>query len=154
MNVGIVIPSLGNSQLTFFAGGQSHYLKQFTEHEPFIFMEDFEPPCMHIQASCMNVSEMYSFKGLLIATSLSNAAMVLKVKSACKKIFYVWDLEFIRRGYGDFFFNNSIYRSPELKVVCRSEEHAKALENYSNRKPDAIIQNLNLMEICNEFSSN
>lgn len=154
MNIGIVIPSLGNSQLTLFTVGQCHYLRQFTEHESFIFTEDFEPPCMSVQTACMNISEMYSFTGILIATSLLNASMIMKINSDCKKIFYVWDLEFLRAGKNNFFSNNSVYRSPELKIVCRSPEHASALENYSNRKPDAIIQNINLMEICNEFSGN
>lgn len=153
MNVGIIIPGLGNSQLAFFVGGQSHYLKQFTSHEPFIFMEDFEPPCMQIQAACMNISEIYSFNGLLISTSLMNTAMVLNVKSNCKKAFYVWDLEFLRRGHDNFFLNSSIYRSPEIKLICRSKEHADALENYCNRKPDMIVQNFNLMEICDEFQN-
>lgn len=101
----------------------------------------------------MNISEVFSFNGMLISTNLRNTAIMLKAKTNAKKIFYVWDLEFLRRGNSDFLRNNEIYRHPDIKIVCRSADHAKVLENYSNRKPDAIIPTINLLGIYNEFAN-
>lgn len=151
MNIGVIIPSLAASEYAFYTVNQCHFLKQVTPHEPFIFVEDIQPPCMQLQASCMNISEVFSFAGMLISTNLRNTAIAINAKTAAKKIFYVWDLEFLRRGNNDFLRNNEIYRSPEVKIVCRSIDHAKVFENYSNRRPDAIIPSINLLGIYNEF---
>lgn len=146
-NIGIIIPDVSNSEMTFYTVNQCHYAKQFSNYEPYIFVEDLQPPCMQIMCACMNLSEIFSFTGTLIATNLKNANIMAKAKINAKKIFYVWDLEFLRRGNNNFAQNNEIYRNKDIKIVCRSEEHAKVFANYANRKPDLIVPNINIVEI-------
>lgn len=146
-NIGVIIPDVGNSEMTFYTVSQCHVAKQTTKYEPFIFVEDFQPPCMQIMVSCMNLSEVFSFTGTLIATNLKNAAIMAKANTNALKVFYVWDLEFLRRGNNNFEANNQIYRNKDIKIVCRSEEHAKVFANYTNRQPDLIVPCINIVEI-------
>ena len=34
-----------------------------------------------------------------------------------------------------------------IKLVARSEDHAKAIKNYSNRQVDHIVENINIKNI-------
>ena len=143
----IVLNSLSNSDLAFVSINQvGHELNQETDTDCLFLTEEKHPPCIPIPCARMNISEVYSCKGLLISTSLSTANTVAKAIVEAEKVFYVWDLEFLR-GKKDFVDNVKIYRNPALTLIARSQSHADAIENYCNRKPDFIIPDLNIGEI-------
>ena len=63
-----------------------------------------------------------------------------------KIIFYVWDLEWIRPGKNIYLYNYGAFQRAN-KVIARSQAHAKAIENYSNRKVDSVIEEFSVSEI-------
>lgn len=137
-NIGISVPHLGPSQLSTFAILFANKLFK-TEFDCTLFYRDVATHCMQINAGCMTLSEIWGFRGTLITTSLYDTQFALNSISPGKKIFYVWDLEFLRNEK-DFMKNMSIFRNPYLQIAARSQSHASVIENYCNRRPDMIVE--------------
>jgi hypothetical protein len=140
-NIGIIVPNLGTSQLSVYAISFANKLFK-TEHDCCLFYRDLSAHCIDIKAGCMTISEVWGFKGTLISTCLYDTEFLLKSISSGKKIFYIWDLEFLRNNK-DYIKNTSIYRNPDIILAARSQSHAKAIENYCNRPVDMIVEDFN-----------
>ncbi len=146
MNIGIILPDMGVSQLAYMAINQCNICANITDDSYFIFFEDMQKPCVKPTVACMNVSELHTFEGLLVSTSIETTLTALSCVTNSKKIFYVWDLEWIRNK-NDFLYNMKAFRNEQVELMCRSEQHAKLVHNYSNRKPSLIFNNFNLLAL-------
>ena len=149
-SLGIIIPHLGPSQLAFMILKQTELLKGLG-WSSFLFYEDLLRPCINPTVATMNITEAVRFNGHCISTNLNQTRLLLNSNTGGKKIFYVWDLEWLR-GHDDFDLNSKIYRDENLTLISRSNEHSQALKNYCNREADYIIGNANLSEMvekCN-----
>lgn len=149
-SIGIIVTDLGPSQLAFMILKQTELLKGLG-WSSFIFYESLMRPCINPTVATMNISESVSFDGHCLSTNLNQTKLLLNNNTRGKKIFYVWDLEWLR-GHDNFDFNSDIYRDENLILITRSQEHSDALKNYCNRKADHIVDNVNLSEIvkkCN-----
>jgi hypothetical protein len=149
MNIGIVVPHIGSSQISFYAIKEIHKLAhQGYEHDLVLFFEQLTPPLLQPQCATMCVNELMSFKGILITTNIENTIMTLSRNSRSNNqiIFYVWDLDWMRPGKNNFLYNYRAF-SESTKVIARSQKHALAIENYSNRSPDKILENFNIKEM-------
>ena len=154
MNVGLILPHVGPSQLAYYGINQCVIAQEHTPFDYFVCFREEQPPCMPIRLACMNISELYGFNGIVISTDLESSSMMLSAINNTLKFFYVWDLEWLRPNKSNFLSNMNIYRNPNLELIAQSEDHAKAIENYCNRKPKLVVQNLNLTEIINAINSN
>ena len=94
----------------------------------------------------MNINEIWGFDGILISTSVSTTLSMINT-FAKAKYFYVWDLEWTRRHGKDFSYLIQAYNNKDVKLIARSKEHALAIENYSNRTVDHIVNNFNLKKL-------
>ena len=146
--IGIIVPHLGTCQVSHYAVRYVNYILQKTSEFDFvIFYEELVKPKMRPMCAAMNMSEIWSFDGTLISCNINNTIAAIKAISPQKKIFYAWDLEWIRPGKNDYLHNMQAYRSPEIELVARSPSHAAAIAKYCNRNPDTIINNFNLIDI-------
>ena len=104
----------------------------------------------------MAASEVWNFGGVLISTDINTTLTLKKCFAPKKKIFYVWDLEWMRNRMGQtksFEVLIQAFSDEKIELVARSKDHAKAIENLSNRKVKNIVENFNiekLMRITNE----
>lgn len=148
MSLGIVIDNLSLSQESFFTIG---YINKLVEKgiDCTIFVNEFSTPCMKVNCAVMNISEIWSFSGLLIAFNLNNAQIISKVISNVKTLFYVSDLEWLR-GKNNFVNNIKIYNSVDFLCV-RSLSHYKAIHNYCNIVPN-LIKDYNIEEAYEHYS--
>jgi hypothetical protein len=149
MNVGIIVPHLGASQLAYLAINQANLWAKNSKHNMFLFYEDLVRPCVKVDVAAMNLNEIWNFKGLLIATTLSSASYMINAVCPSSKVFYTWDLEFMRKEK-DFLRNSAIYRDETIRLYARSKSHQAVLENYSNRKVERVLPNLDIMEMIND----
>lgn len=145
MNVGIIVNELDNSQLAFLAINQCNVLPP--EYNPVIFYKENLSPCVKPKFSIMSTTEINGFSGLLISTNIDTTLMMTSVPNSAKKMFYVWDLEWLRRGKNDYLFNMRAFRNKEVALVCRSTEHALAVSQYANRENILVVPNLHLAHI-------
>lgn len=151
-NIGIILPNLEMSQLSF----ETIYTinKEIASNNGYdyrIFFEDLSARCIDPMCATMNSSEIHSYDGLLISTTLDNTKASLRTVGKVERVFLVWDLEFIR-GQNNYIENIKIYRDPRIKLVARSIDHAKVIANYTNRMADMIMPKLSLERIRNELT--
>lgn len=149
MNIGIVVPHLGLSQIGFYA---IHALNELIikgyQGDAVLFFEQITTPVIQPQCGVMCINEMMSFKGTFITNTLTNTGMTLarNSRSGNKIIFYVWDLEWLRLGRNNYLENFRIFNQVD-KIVARSQQHARAISNYCNRNVDLVSSQFNIDEI-------
>jgi hypothetical protein len=91
----------------------------------------------------MNVSEIWSYSGILISTTIDNTILLSKAAINATKLFYVWDLEWLR-DKKDYVYNMQAFRNPQIQLMARSKDHAQAIEKYCNRQVSIVLPNFNL----------
>lgn len=130
--VGIIVPGLYNHQLFFEAAQNAKYID--ANLDLIIFYEDLSPVSFRPPCAFMPTTEILNFNGLLISTTLTNTLLSIKAINMAKKVFYIWDLEWIRNNK-NYLHNISIYQNPEIQCITRSQEYANELNNYANIQP-------------------
>lgn len=148
--IGIVSEDFSVSDCNFFAINMGNKIVAESDIDVVGFYENLPNPVIPPNFGLMNIQDIWGFDGLTICTNIDQALALKQVPGHHSKIFYVWDLEFLREGKRNFLYNLQAYRS-DLKIVCRSEEHAKCFSNYANREVDSIIPYFNLFEFWKQF---
>ena len=126
MNTVLYLDDLENSQLNNEIMKSIHDIKFKT-----LILND---PCKepNINIPMFNPEYISYATGEIIAFNIDNAYRIIKSVSSAKKTFYVWDLEWLR-GMNNYFYNISVYQN--INLVCRSDDHKKAIKNYCNVEP-------------------
>ncbi len=147
-NLSVLLPDTGAGQLAFCAIKELNALTQTRpEIDSIIFYENKHKNCLPTNFAVMQIAEAWGQDGPIIATSLSTAHQLIKFPSA-KKIFYVWDLEWIRDGHARQYEKYSlIYQDKSLELIARSKPHKKAIENAFNRKVEHVVSDFNMSAI-------
>ena len=118
-----------------------------------LFFENSTTSILPPNFSLMSTNEIWSFEGSLFATSVSTSLSVQKSFAPKNKFFYVWDLEWTREHGRDFESTIKAFSNEDMELTARSEDHAKAIENYCNVKVKHIVKDCNveqLVRISNE----
>jgi len=147
-NINILVPNTGASQLSFFVIKELNSLtKTRPEIDSILFYENKHKNCLPTNFSVMQISEAWGQSEAIIATTLSTARKLQKIP-ARKKIFYVWDLEWIRdssqKSYEKY---SNVYGDKSLTLVARSEHHKLAIENAFNRTVEHVVSDFNMQNI-------
>ena len=149
MNIGIVVPHLGSSQISFYAIKEINKLVQQNYPDDLVlFFEQIINPVIQPQCATMCINELMSFKGILITTTIDNTIMSIarNTRKNNRIIFFVWDLEWTRPNKNIYLYNYRAFNESD-KIVARSENHARAIENYCNRPVGRIVEEFNIEEI-------
>ena len=147
MNIGVIINDFSCSQLSFYAVRNiNERSNDSPKHDYIGFFENLSSHVIEPAFSIMNMSEIWGFKGILIATSAATALTLIKSVGQCKKYFYVWDLEWLRDP-DNYHTLLAIYRHLDIKLIARSETHAKAIQNFCNREGVGIMDDFNLSDL-------
>lgn len=97
--------------------------------------------------SIFSAFDFLNYKGKnVIATDINSCNVVFTNPSIESFYFYVWDLEWMRLGLFDYEIISNVYRNDKVKLVCRSERHALAIDQAWNKKP-LIIEDFNIDKI-------
>lgn len=92
-------------------------------------------------------SEIFEYNGPIMATDVSGADYLTGIPTVHKKYFYLWDLDWTRQNPKDWESLARVYQNPQLNLVCRSDDHARAVESAWNVKVNRIISEFNMEEI-------
>lgn len=142
MSLGIIINNLSESQKAYYLLKNSADSKR----PIIIFYQNLAVPCYNVLCPTMQSSETYGFNSPLVATCLSTAEDLINLPTNQNKYFYIWDLEWTRTIYHSEYLYN-ILRG-DLKLICRSQDHADLIEKTFNTKIDRIIKDFNPEQIC------
>ena len=147
MNIGVMIKDFSCSQLSFYAVRNINNRSNKSAEDSYVgFFENLSSNVIEPAFSIMNMSEIWGFEGVLIATSSSTALTLIKSVTNSDKYFYVWDLEWLRDP-DNYHTLLSIYRNPDIKLIARSKTHAKAIKNFCNREVVGIMDDFSLSDL-------
>lgn len=139
-NFGFLVDSLGQTQLSYYlVENLNKWISN--KNDATIFFENVGLPVVFPRFAQMNVAEMSSFRGALVATNISTARKLMFAASSSHLYFYVWDLEFLRGRQRDYMYHLEVFQSPRLKIICRNEDHKIAVENAFNVKVLGCVEN-------------
>jgi hypothetical protein len=147
-NFSVLVNNLGSSQLSFFLIKEINDLPELRPGiDGIVFYENLSSACLPTNFATMNISECWSHSGTTVATSLSTAKKLSSFPSQ-KKLFYVWDLEWIRnnntKSYEEYI---AVYTDESIELIARSKSHKEAIENAFNRNVNHVIPDFNLAKI-------
>jgi len=154
--VGFLVNDLTASQLSFYLIKNLNDYKEKEDLEAVLFFENSSSSAIKPAFPLMAINEIWNFDGVLISTDVETTLCLKKCFAPAKKIFYVWDLEWMRNKAGltkEFESIIQAFNDESIELIARSKDHAKAIENISNRKIKHIVENFNiekLMRIANE----
>lgn len=138
--VGIILESLeGNEKATEIID----YLNQ--GKDAVLFVENLSRPHNKIHFSYFPSHYIWNFQGTLISTSIQQAEYVNRIARSGKHYYYVWDLDWLRPWGKQFHTVFPILKNTEL--ICRSIEHKKELEKYTQKTIDFIMPSFDLEKI-------
>jgi hypothetical protein len=131
MQLAFALRSLGPSQLAYRVIRGANQLTE-QGHDVLAFFEQVTLPCVPCRFATMHLCEGLGYRGTVVATSLRTAAKLLTFPSPARRLFYVWDLEWLRRKetYQHFF---SLYGNPQLELAARSAEQARVISEAWGR---------------------
>lgn len=154
MNIGIILPSLEPSQLSYeVITAINREIMAGSKHDYRIFFEDLSSRIVNPLCAVMNVAEIWNYDGLLITTTLKNTALAAKTTGNIHKVFYVWDLEWMR-GQQNYLYNISLYRNQDFFLFTRSQYYANLIKNYANRQVDGIMEEFTFGDLCDAITGN
>ena len=147
-NFSVLVNNLGSSQLSFFIIKEINALPALRpEIDGIVFYENLSSACLPVNFATMNMSECWCHSGPIVATSFSTAKTLSEFPSE-KKMFYVWDLEWMRsnnkKQYEEY---RDVYTNESMELIARSTSHKEAIENAFNRTVNYVIPDFNLMKI-------
>lgn len=146
MHIGILLNNIGNNQAAFMLINHINSIHFSTnEHVIELYYQEYSQPVTRVFCLINNIDRMISIRDTVIATDL-NTLSYLKASTAKTKILYLNDLEWLRYKV-DYVSSIRNLNNKDLILIARSKEHAEAIEIFSGRKPDYIIENFNLQEI-------
>ena len=151
--IGFLVGDVSASQLSFNLIKNINEYSEDSRDDFVVFFENSTSSILNPNFSLMSLNEIWSFSGYLFATNIATALSMQKCFAPKKKFFYVWDLEWTRPHGRDFEYSVQVFLDPNTTLIARSEDHAKAIENYCNRKVKNIVNDFNiekLVRIINE----
>lgn len=153
-NINIVTNDLGPSQKNYYLIRNVNVIHdRIPGLNIQVFTENLSKFCLKANFAVMNVAEAWAQKGNFIATSMSTASKLLSYPNATRRLFYIWDLEFIRQRNRYYNNNAVIYLHKELELVCRSKEHADLVSNAFNREVKYIVNNFDIRNFIEIFNN-
>ena len=148
---GVLLQHMGACQLSYNVIRNVNKLADtHPEIDIIAYYETMHKNCLQPNFAIMQIAEAWGQHKPLIATSLSTAFKLISFPTV-RKLFYVWDLEWLRgknRQYEQF---ADVYTHPELELVARSEAHADAIENAFNRKVNNIVSDFDIPKLMRIF---
>lgn len=122
--LGILVKNVESSDLTFAI---TQFVEKHQDVDVVIFYKNLGRPYFDIPCPQISIADLYGFYGSVVATDLDTARILINSIGPYQKIFYPWDLEWLRLKMFNYKQLNSVYNSSELVKVARSDDHADQL---------------------------
>lgn len=148
MKLAFAVKDLSHTQLSYYiVRAANAFLSKRCDVDIMAFFE--EPSCSSIPLlfSTMQFAEAWAYEGVLVSTSLSTAQKALGFPCTKKRLFFVWELEWVNQQVPfNFRQLRSIYANPRHKLLARTEEHADILEDVWNIERPLVVNETNIVE--------
>lgn len=145
--VGFLVPHVGAGQLGYSLITQ---LNKVSENlykynlDPIVYYETMHMQLLPHAFATMQIVECWDQTHPVIATSLSTAEKMITFPNPQRKLFYVWDVEWLRRPHNHYFRTRNIVTNEAVEIVARGSHHATLIENCFNRKVTNIVDDFEI----------
>jgi hypothetical protein len=147
-NINFLVTDLGASQQNYYLINNINKIHdEIVDLNINIFSENLSRFCLPVKFSVMSVAEAWAQEGPFVSTNFSTTSKLIKYPRASHKLFYIWDLEFLRGEGRIYDIYAPIYLNKEIELICRSEDHKKIVENTFNRNVKYIVENFDIEKI-------
>lgn len=146
---GLLVNDLGINQLCYqFIRNYNNYLLEKDDVDAILYYRNLGLfPGVQPHFAIMNMYEAYRNNDVLIGTDLNGANRILEWFTP-SRYFYVWDLEWFHIPQKSFEQLSGIYNNPNLKILARSDQHAKILELSWGSKIAGIVHDTNIEDFA------
>ncbi len=146
MNINFLVEHIGASQMGFYLLSCVQRICEQERHSPIIFYNQLHRPCRKVMVPALLMVEAWAQPGVSIATSMSIANSLLEWPGPQKKMFYVWDMSWLRnpKVYGPA---TQLFSNPGLGIIARCEDHARIIENNFNVEVKHVCENFNTSQL-------
>jgi hypothetical protein len=104
---------------------------------------------IHVNTAIVNPEEVHSFcDGVLIGTTINNAAKVVGSAASSRKVLYLYDLDWMFTEL-NYEFMHSLLTDERLTVFLRSEDHVTPFYRLCGRLPHGILESFELEKLWN-----
>ncbi len=140
--INFLVDNIGASQMAYYLVEKSNAISEAGDARIIVFYDQLHRPCRKLLLPAMMMIEAWAQPGVSIATSISTAARLLSFPGPQQKMFYVWDMSWLRnpKRVGPF---TELFRNPELTLIARCPDHAAVLTNNFNVKVPYVFDNFN-----------
>lgn len=143
--INFLVDDFGASQISYYITRNANRREDICA---VVFYQNMSSLCIQPNFPIMSVAEAWQAPGPMIATSLSTADRLLTFPIKDKKFLYIWDMVWTRgQKRLPYEVVARIIQHPDLKIIARSEHHAKVIENDFNIKPVSIVEDADLEKI-------
>lgn len=147
MKLGIAVNNLGPSQANFqLIRNANKLLDEMGNLDIIVFYENAVRACVSPEFATMQMTECWGFDGPVIATSYSTAEKLLKCPCPSRKVYYIWDLEWLRQRR-HFNEHRSVYGNPSLLLIARSLSHSQVVAQAWNRPVSAVVEDFDMSRL-------
>ena len=138
--IAALVNDLAMSQNNFYLVKAFNKLLDNTDLAVGVFCNRHSLPVIQPLFGVKLANFLVSYDGILISTTLEEAESSLKLCNKADRYLYLWDLDWLENPV---YFSTAmnILRDKKLKVIARSESHAKVIENFANIKVHGVVDN-------------
>ena len=102
------------------------------QNQAHLFTKNFTKTCKQIETVLMDISEIWDYHSLLIATSLDTYRFLKRSVNASTKIFYVYDPNDLKQS------DHEEIADIDMQMYTRSELHRDKLFQITGKKADVM----------------
>tara|TARA_R110000824_G_scaffold32871_2_gene105934 strand:- start:2845 stop:3315 length:471 start_codon:yes stop_codon:yes gene_type:complete len=141
-----VVDDLGPSQKCFYLIKEFNKAAMSKDVSISTFYNRPATPVTRPHFSCRSVAFLSGYHGAAIATSLTCAETLLRSHNRSDKYLYLWDIDWLVTPV-NFSVACDILRDDRLKLIARSESHARVIGDFCNKEVSGIVDNWNIDEL-------
>ncbi len=134
-SVGILLDKISPSELCFDI---SRLTIENTGDDILVFFTEPGRPYQDILCPQINICDLYSYYGSVVATSINTARRAIQSITPYEIIFYPHDLDWLRIPTFAYEQLREVYTHPLLTKYCRSESHQEIIEKCFGVKYEIV----------------
>ena len=141
--VNFLVEDIGASQLSYHLVKCGNSLVTLG-YQVIVFYDKITRHVLRPSFPTMQRLEGWAQAGITIATSIPSATDILDFPGPQHKLFYVWDLEWMRAPQRVWGVMYDLFNHPDLQLIARTDEHAKAIHNAFDKTPEFVVDNFDV----------
>lgn len=147
MKLGVAASSIFRFQLTNSIFNSLNQLSaEDINFDCYLFREQMSPFPMPPNFAIMSLVDMWGFDGTVIATDIPTVDRLISCPCPKKKLFYVWNLEWIFQSNPRISNLEKYYLNDDIKLIARSQSHFDVISSVW-KTPIGILEDFNYEQL-------